>query len=186
MSAAVKVIGQQGYHNAPISKIAREAGVADGTVYLYFKNKEDLLISILRDTIGRIVDRIDEAYNKDAQPEKALQNLVTIYFETLGSNQNLALVTQIHLRQADADLRRQIGDIIRPYYRLIDRIIEDGVRIGVFRAEMDRRIARRVVFGTMDETITAWILTGAKYNLLSVIPAVVDMLLSGMRVRNPA
>ena len=62
LGAAVKVIGQAGYHSAPISKIAREAGVADGTVYLYFKNKEDILISILRETIGTIVERIQEEW----------------------------------------------------------------------------------------------------------------------------
>lgn len=182
LTAAVKVIGQAGYHNAPISKIAREAGVADGTVYLYFKNKEDILISILRETIGTIVSRIhEELQTADDDVVEQLKRLVTVYFETLGTNTDLAMFTQVHLRQSNAEMRKQIGDIIKPYYQIIDSIIERGVATQVFRQSLDRRIARRMIFGTMDETITAWILTGAKYDLLSLITPVLDVMVGGLR-----
>ena len=181
LNAAVKVIGQAGYHNAPISKIAREAGVADGTVYLYFKNKEDILISILRETIGTIVERIQEDWTSvEKRPVEALQRIVSVYFHMLGTNPDLAMFTQVHLRQSNADMRKQIGEIIRPYYRIIDEIIETGVETEVFRDGMDRRIARRMIFGTMDETVTAWILTGAKYDLLSLIDPVCDVMIGGL------
>ncbi|MGB8954422.1 MAG: TetR/AcrR family transcriptional regulator [Tumebacillaceae bacterium] len=181
LNAAVKVIGQAGYHNAPISKIAREAGVADGTVYLYFKNKEDILISILRETIGTIVDRIQEDWaSVEKRPVEALQRIVSVYFHMLGTNPDLAMFTQVHLRQSNAEMRKQIGDIIRPYYRIIDSVIEMGVETEVFRDGMDRRIARRMIFGTMDETVTAWILTGAKYDLLSLIHPVCDVMIGGL------
>ena len=180
LNAAVKVIGQAGYHNAPISKIAREAGVADGTVYLYFKNKEDILISILRETIGTIVDRIHEELPGVEEPESALHCVITVYFETLGTNPDLAMFTQVHLRQSNAEMRKQIGDIIRPYYRIIDQIIHMGMESGAFRESIDPRIARRMIFGTMDETITAWILTGAKYDLLSLIEPVRELMIGGL------
>jgi TetR/AcrR family fatty acid metabolism transcriptional regulator len=184
LNAAVKVIGQAGYHNAPISKIAREAGVADGTVYLYFKNKEDILISILRETIGTIVDRIQEEWPQvEGDPVEALRRVVSIYFHTLGTNPDLAMFTQVHLRQSNADMRKQIGEIIKPYYQIIDRIIERGMELRVFRENMDRRIARRMIFGTMDETVTAWILTGAKYDLLSLIAPVCDVMIGGLHTK---
>ncbi|WP_227874263.1 TetR/AcrR family transcriptional regulator [Tumebacillus algifaecis] len=182
LGAAVKVIGQAGYHNAPISKIAREAGVADGTVYLYFKNKEDILISILRETIGTIVDRIHDELNLGGgDAAESLRGLISIYFGTLGSNPDLAMFTQVHLRQSNAEMRKQIGDIIRPYYHIIDKIILMGIESGVFRESMDKRIARRMIFGTMDETVTAWILTGAKYDLESLIDPVYDVMVGGLR-----
>jgi TetR/AcrR family fatty acid metabolism transcriptional regulator len=181
LTAAVKVIGQAGYHNAPISKIAREAGVADGTVYLYFKNKEDILISILRETIGTIVNRIHEELKTTDDVVEQLQRLVTVYFETLGNNTDLAMFTQVHLRQSNAEMRKQIGDIIKPYYQIIDAILAKGMESGVFRQNVDGRIARRMIFGTMDETITAWILTGAKYDLLSLIAPVCDLMVGGLR-----
>lgn len=182
LNAAVKVIGQAGYHNAPISKIAREAGVADGTVYLYFKNKEDILISILRETIGTIVDRIhDELKLGDGDAAESLKGLITIYFGIFGVNPDLAMFTQVHLRQSNAEMRKQIGDIIRPYYQIIDEVIQRGIESGVFRDSMDKRIARRMIFGTMDETVTAWILTGAKYSLESQVQPVYDVMVGGLR-----
>jgi TetR/AcrR family fatty acid metabolism transcriptional regulator len=182
LKAAVKVIGQAGYHNAPISKIAREAGVADGTVYLYFKNKEDILISILRETIGTIVDRIQEELKlAKGDASESLKRLITVYFEIFGGDPDLAMFTQVHLRQSNAEMRKQIGDIIRPYYQIIDQIIAMGIESGVFRENMDRRIARRMIFGTMDETVTAWILTGAKYDLQSLIIPVYDVMTGGLR-----
>jgi TetR/AcrR family fatty acid metabolism transcriptional regulator len=78
-------------------------------------------------------------------------------------------------------MRKQIGDIIKPYYQIIDSIIERGIASGVFRESLDGRIARRMIFGTMDETITAWILTGAKYDLLSLITPVLDVMVGGLR-----
>ncbi|BCJ86729.1 hypothetical protein skT53_17140 [Effusibacillus dendaii] len=107
--------------------------------------------------------------------------MVTVYFEGLAHNKSLAAVTQIHLRQADQAMRRQIGDIIRPYYQLIDHIIQDGIDKGIFRPTIDHRIARRMIFGTMDETITAWVLTGAKYDLQGLIEPVVDLLVHAMK-----
>lgn len=173
-------MAETGYYNAQISRIAREAGVADGTVYLYFKNKEDILISILRETIGEIIDRVNRALSGTDDPAEMLHRLVRLYFEGLAKAQDLAMVTQVHLRQTNPDVRRQIGEIMQPYYGMIDRIIDRGIEKGLFRANIDRRIARRMIFGTMDETVTAWVLTGAKYDLVSLAEPVVDLLLGGL------
>ncbi|MBX6395966.1 MAG: TetR family transcriptional regulator, partial [Alicyclobacillaceae bacterium] len=151
-----------------------------GTVYLYFKNKEDILISILRETIGEIIDRVNRALSGTDDPAEMLHRLVRLYFEGLAKAQDLAMVTQVHLRQTNPDVRRQIGEIMQPYYGMIDRIIDRGIEKGLFRANIDRRIARRMIFGTMDETVTAWVLTGAKYDLVSLAEPVVDLLLGGL------
>jgi TetR/AcrR family fatty acid metabolism transcriptional regulator len=182
LQAAVKVMGRLGYHHAQVSKIAREAGVADGTVYLYFKNKEDILISLFRETMGDIVARIQTGIQNLDRPDPvlALRKLIEVYFETLAQNTDLAMVTQIQLRQSDPEIRKKIGEIMRPYYRIIDSIIEESIRSGYFRKTIDPRIARRMIFGTMDETATAWILSGAKYDLVSLVDPVLDLLLRGI------
>lgn len=169
-----------GYHHAQISRIARAAGVADGTVYLYFKNKEDILISVLRQTIGRIVARGHSQLKLYSAAQDQLRALVTLYFGELGADPELAMVTQVHLRQVDANIRRVIGDIMRPFYDALDDIISTGVAEGVFRPTLNRRIARRMIFGTMDETVTAWVLTGSKYDLVGLTDDVVDVLFHGL------
>lgn len=173
-------MAESGYHHAQISRIAKAAGVADGTVYLYFKNKEDILISILRQTIGQIVSKGRERLTDEASAQRKLRALVFLYFHELGSDWNLAMVTQVHLRQVDANIRRQIGEIMKPFYNALDDIISQGIEEGVFRPGINRRIARRMVFGTMDETVTAWVLPGGKYDLPSLSDDVVDVLLHGL------
>ncbi|OFW81146.1 MAG: TetR family transcriptional regulator [Alicyclobacillus sp. RIFOXYA1_FULL_53_8] len=180
LQAAVQVMAESGYHHAQISRIARAAGVADGTVYLYFKNKEDLLISLLRQTIGRIVDKGRERLAHAQRAQEKLRELVSLYFEELGSNPQLAMVMQVHLRQVDANIRREIGDIMKPFYDALDDIVAQGVAEQSFRVSINRRIARRMIFGTIDETVTAWVLTGSKYSLLALSGDVVDVLVHGL------
>lgn len=173
-------MAESGYHNAQISRIARAAGVADGTVYLYFKNKEDVLISLLRRCINQIVTRCEgELTDEDAAPVR-LRKLVKLYFSSLGSDPQLAMVTQVHLRQVDANIRRQIGEFMRPLYDMLDAIVDRGITEGVFRSSINRRIARRMLFGTMDEVVSAWVLTGGKYELADQTDDVVDLLMHGL------
>jgi len=173
-------MAESGYYHAQISRIARAAGVADGTVYLYFKNKEDILISLLRRTIGHIVQLGHHRLGEQSSVDGKLFELVKLYFEELGQDSNLAMVTQVHLRQVDANIRREIGIIMKPFYNALDDIIAQGVDEGLFRANVNHRIARRMIFGTMDETVTAWVLTGSKYDLVSLTADVVDVLLHGL------
>lgn len=174
------MIGEAGFHHAQISRIAKRAGVADGTVYLYFKNKEDILISILRHTIGTIVERGTAITEDETTASGKLRALIHLYFQELGNRQNLAMVTQVHLRQVDANIRRQIGDIMKPFYNLLDNVIESGIVEGAFSPTINRRIARRMIFGTMDETVTAWVLSGGKYDLSGLGGDVVQVLLHGL------
>lgn len=169
-----------GYHHAQVSRIAKAAGVADGTVYLYFKNKEDILVSILRQTIGEIVEKVKERTALASTAEEKLRSLVGLYLGELGVRPELAMVTQVHLRQVDANIRREIGEIMQPFYHLLDEMFEHGVDHGVFSPKLNRRIARRLVFGTIDETVSAWVLSGAKYDLASLSNEVVDALLYGL------
>lgn len=186
LDAAVLVMAESGYYHAQIARIAKAAGVADGTVYLYFKNKEDILVSVLRHTIGEIVKKATENRALASSSEEQLRALVHLYLGELGVRRDLAMVTQVHLRQVDANIRREIGDIMKPFYNLLDEVVERGVEDGVFSPKLNRRIARRLIFGTMDETVSAWVLSGAKYNLASLADDVVDALLYGLTGLRPA
>lgn len=173
-------MAESGYHGAQVARIARAASVADGTVYLYFKNKEDILVSILRETIGQIVSLSAWLEGNHPDPLTALKKLIETHFESLGKNPSLAIVLQVHVRQTDPAIREQVAEMMRPYHRLIDRILELGVDQAIFRREIDIRIARRMIFGTIDETVSAWTFTGAKYDLVSLVDPVYDMLLCGL------
>lgn len=183
VDAAVIVIAQNGYHQAQVSKIAKQARVADGTIYLYFKNKEDILISVFREKMAIFVENIKKILKKDLPISEKLQLVVENHFRVLQEDPHLAIVTQLELRQSNKDLRFQINSVLKEYMALLDTLLEEGVEKGELSSELDLRLARQMLFGTMDETVTSWVMNEQKFNLLGVAPKVSDMLLHGYQKR---
>ncbi|MBA4601687.1 TetR/AcrR family transcriptional regulator [Thermoactinomyces mirandus] len=180
IEAAVRVIAENGYHNAQVSKIAREAKVADGTIYLYFKNKDDVLISLFNEKMGSFITSVEKAISKEASPVEQLRKLIRLHFKHLEKDRKLALVTQIELRQANPEVRKGIGKVLKRYFIVIDSILEKGKSSGVFYEDLDIRIARKMVFGTLDETVTSWIMNDFKYSLSDQADAIHRLFIHGM------
>ncbi|ANU19151.1 TetR family transcriptional regulator [Planococcus plakortidis] len=181
IDAAVIVIAENGYHQAQVSKIAKQAGVADGTIYLYFKNKEDILISVFQEKMGVFVSELEKIIAKDASAADKLGMMINSHFSLLASDLHLAIVTQLELRQSNHDIRMKINNVLRGYLKLMDRILVSGMESGEFDQNMDIRLARQMVFGTMDETITTWVMNDHKYDLVELAPKVQRLLLKGMQ-----
>lgn len=181
IDAAVKVIARHGYHNAQVSKIAREAEVADGTIYLYFENKDDVLTSLFREKMGRFIAKMEETIHGISDPAEQLRKLIEMHFHHLETDPELAIVTQIELRQSNPAVRKAIGQILKPYLDTIDSIIVTGQKAGVFRRSVDVKIARKMIFGTLDEIVTSWIMNGRKYSLLGMADDIHDLFLHGLR-----
>ncbi|WP_153733521.1 TetR/AcrR family transcriptional regulator [Sporosarcina obsidiansis] len=179
VDAAVIVIAENGYHQAQVSKIAKEAGVADGTIYLYFKNKEDILISVFREKMAIFAENIKEILTKDLPISEKLFQVVENHFRVLQDDPHLAIVTQLELRQSNKELRFQINNVLKEYVLLLDNLLEQGVEKGELSSDLDLRLARQMLFGTMDETTTSWVMNDQKYDLISLAPKVSRMLLHG-------
>ncbi|OEH91924.1 TetR/AcrR family transcriptional regulator [Bacillus solimangrovi] len=180
IDAAVMVIAENGYHHAQVSKIAKRAGVADGTIYLYFKNKEDILISIFEEKMGLFIEKINgEIAGKSTAIEK-LTTLVEMHFKHFSGEQHWAVVTQLELRQSNQELRKKINEILREYLDLIDLIIIEGKQNQEFKPELDVRLARQMVFGTIDEIVTSWVMKGQKFNITANSSIVAHMLVNGL------
>nr|WP_310259433.1 TetR/AcrR family transcriptional regulator [Fictibacillus barbaricus] len=185
IDAAVNVIAEHGYHQSQVSKIAKEAGVADGTIYLYFKNKEDLLVSVFNEKMGTFIEKTEnELKGKDTAIEK-LRTLVEMHFKQLTADYELSIVTQLELRQTNRQLRAKIGEVLKRYLNLIDTILQDGMKEGVFVPEIDIRLARQMIFGTIDETATNWVMNDHRYDLPALADAIHQMLVNGLSVKMP-
>jgi TetR/AcrR family transcriptional regulator, fatty acid metabolism regulator protein len=179
IDAAVVIIAENGYHQAQVSKIAKQAGVADGTIYLYFKNKEDILISLFQEKMGYFVGSIEEKIAGKQTATEKLYMLVETHFKILSDDRHLAIVTQLELRQSNKDLRHKINEVLKGYLMLIDKIILEGIENGEFSSSLDLRLARQMIFGTVDETATSWVMNEQKYNLTDLAKAVHQLLISG-------
>jgi TetR/AcrR family fatty acid metabolism transcriptional regulator len=181
LDAAQKVIAENGYHGSQVSRIAKEAGVADGTIYLYFKNKEDILISLFQDRLGELVETFHSSIRDTDTADQALRKICEIHFSQLEQNVDLAYVTQIELRQSSFDLRKAIGHAVKPYIALIEHILQKGVEEQTFRADLDIKLTRLLVFGAMDEVVTSWLISGMKYSLSGQVEKTVDFFLRGLK-----
>lgn len=184
LDAAVIVIAENGYHHAQVSKIAKQAGVADGTIYLYFKNKEDILISLFQEKMGQFVEKINKKIAGKSTATEKLVTLVEMHFSQFQAEPYWAVVTQLELRQSNKDLRKKINGILKDYLNLIDHVISFGKQEGVFREDLDVRLARQMVFGTMDEIITSWIMKDEKFDLTSNAAIVSEMLVNGLSAKH--
>lgn len=181
LDAALKVIAESGFHGSQVSRIAKEAGVADGTIYLYFKNKEDILISLFQHKLGHLIDKFNESIKASSSAEEAIRRICSIHFTELEKNIPLAYVTQIELRQSNIELRKAIGEIVKPYIKLIEHILVKGIESQEFRADLDVKLTRHLLFGAMDEVVSSWLISGTKYSLTGQIEGTVDFFLRALR-----
>lgn len=181
LDAAEKVIAENGFHGSQVSKIAKEAGVADGTIYLYFKKKEDILISLFEDRLGKLVALFNANVQESNTAAEALHKVCEIHFTQLEQNVALAYVTQIELRQSSLELRKAIGLSVKPYIQLIEHILKRGMEEQSFRADLDTKLTRQLIFGAMDEVVTSWLISGRKYSLSAQVDGTVDFFLRGLR-----
>ncbi|HLR40767.1 MAG TPA: TetR/AcrR family transcriptional regulator [Virgibacillus sp.] len=183
IEAAVVVIAENGYHASQVSKIAKKAGVADGTIYLYFKNKEDILISVFEEKMGQFIDQIIHRTNKEKDASRKLFTLIEMHFHQLEADHHLAIVTQLELRQSNSSLRLQINKVLKPYLSVIDRIVEEGKQENVFRQDLNTPLVRQMVFGTLDETVTNWVMKEQKFELEKLATEVHAMLTDGLLMK---
>ena len=181
IDAAVVVIAENGYHQAQVSKIAKQAGVADGTIYLYFKNKEDILISVFQEKMGLFVENLKRIIIDGTSSSEKLLKMVENHFRVLATDPYLAIVTQLELRQSNKEIRLKINEVLKEYLMLLDEILIEGIENGEFNKDLDIRLARHMVFGTIDETITTWVMNEQKYDLMKLAPKVHALLLGGMK-----
>lgn len=179
LDAAVQVFAQKGYFAARVSEIASRAEVADGTIYLYFRNKEDILVSLFDDVMA---EHIQKGREELGAAEGAAARLLVIarhHLRLLGGNHDLAVVFQVELRQSTKFMKRFTASWLQDYLSLISEVIEEGQRDGTLRPDLDRKLATKAFFGAMDEMVTSWILSPKDYDLVRQAAPVVDLFLHG-------
>jgi TetR/AcrR family transcriptional regulator, fatty acid metabolism regulator protein len=180
LEAAIDVIAQRGFFNARVSDIANGAGVADGTIYLYFKNKEQILMAAISTAFSVFMERARAELKKSTDPRQQLRSLAALHLGGLGANRNLAIVFQTELRQSARFLAQFSQHQLKQYFDLIREIVREGQRIGIFRSELSDKIVANCFFGALDEMVTSWILSDHEYSLAGAADAVADVILKGM------
>src|SRR5882672_8876734 len=183
LRAAIDVFAESGYFNAQVADVARAAGVAAGTVYLYFRSKDDLLVSIFERSMRHAIADGRAMADDVRDPRERLRRFAALHLGRLGRDRKLAVVFQVELRQSTKFMERFSSTLLRDYLGLIRDAIADGQRAGLFRADLKPTVAAKLFFGLLDEMATNWILSRRRYSLAADVDTVVDLFVNGARAR---
>jgi len=180
LEAAIKVFAEQGFFQATIAQIAKEAGVADGTIYLYFKNKDDILVQFFGYKTKQVFGRFREAVQEGRTAEDKLRNFVRRHLEAFQQDINMAVVYQSETHRNNRQVDEQIKEMSKMYMDIVAEIVEQGQQEGSLRKDLYVGLVKRFILGAVDEVINTWIHAGSQYDLASMADPLVDLFIKGI------
>lgn len=180
LRAATRIFARNGYFNSKVADIARAADVADGTVYLYFKSKEEILHSIFDQNMAEAIAAGRKLIEKLQDPREKLRRIASLHLQRLGADRDLAVVFQVELRGSTKFMEEFSAAGFAEYLGMLRRTFEEGQRAGVFRRDLDANLVAKILFGALDEMATNWIISKRNYQLEPMADVVLDVFLNGV------
>ncbi|MGD9173349.1 MAG: TetR/AcrR family transcriptional regulator, partial [Desulfobacterales bacterium] len=184
LEAAVKVFARQGFHQSTVAQIAKEAGVADGTIYLYFKNKDDILVQFFRFRTKQVFESFRDAVDGAEASTDKLRYLVRRHLDEFQRDKDGAVVYQVETHQNSRLAEAQIREMSKMYRDLISEIIEQGQQEGAIRKDLYVGLVKRFIIGAVDEVINTWLHAEEDYDLVSMADPLVELFIKGIEQRD--
>jgi TetR/AcrR family fatty acid metabolism transcriptional regulator len=184
LDAAVRVFARKGFHATRVSEVAKAAGVADGTIYLYFESKEHLLVSLFEHRVERLLDYLETELPRAPSASQRLQRIIELQLGLLEGERDLAEVVTVIFRQSTRLMKEHAAPKFNAYLDAIARVIAEGQASGELRDDISPHVAARAVFGALDAITMTWALGKAEHGgLLRTSGQIVEMLLRGLTPR---
>ena len=182
IEAATKIFARKGFYQARISEIAKEAGVADGTIYIYFENKDDILISLFEEQMQAVLDNMVAQLSKENDPIRKLEKFALIHLQLIEQNKHMAEIIQVELRQSSKFMKEYKNEKFAGYLDLIADIIRQGQQKGIFERDIIPGVAKRAFFGALDEMSRFWVLSSRKqYDIETAAKQISGYFIEGIR-----
>ena len=183
LEAAVKVFARQGFHQSTVAEIAKEAGVADGTIYLCFKNKDDILVQFFSFRAKQVFVSFREEVDRAQTSVDKLRNLVRCHLAEFQRDRDGAVVYQVETHQNSRLAEAQIREMSQMYRDLISEIVEHGQEEGTIRKDLYVGLVKRFIIGAVDEVINTWLHSDGEYDLASMADPLVELFIKGIGQR---
>ncbi|HBE82205.1 MAG: TetR/AcrR family transcriptional regulator [Blastocatellia bacterium] len=180
LRAAIEVFARKGYFNSKVADIAGVAGIADGTVYLYFKSKDEILHSIFDRAMAEFIDEGKSQLSMLSSPEEKLRKIAELHLGRLSDDRDLAIVFQVELRGSTKFMQEFSAAGFAEYLDIIRETIEDGQKSGLFRKDLKPIVCAKILYGALDEMVTNWILSNRTYSLAPMADEVMKIFFGGM------
>jgi TetR/AcrR family fatty acid metabolism transcriptional regulator len=182
IAAATKIFSQKGFFKAKVSEIAREAGIADGTVYIYFKHKDDILISLFEEKMQEVLDNMNEQIKQETDPLKKIERFALVHLQLIEDHKDIAEIIQVELRQSSMFMKNYRNTKFFDYLNIISTIIQEGKEKGVIREDIMPGIAKRAFFGALDEMSRFWVLSKKpKYDIQTASKQITNFFIHGIK-----
>ena len=159
ISAAAKIFAKNGFYKAKVSEIAKEAGIADGTIYIYFKHKDDILIALFEEKMQEVLDNMKKQISLESDPLQKIRRFALVHLKLIEDNKDMAEIIQVELRQSSKFMKNYHNEKFVQYLNLIKDIIEEGKEKGLIRKDIIPGIGKRAFFGALDEMSRFWVLS---------------------------
>ena len=183
LRAAIKVFARKGFFNAKVADVAKEASIADGTVYLYFKSKDDILHSIFDQAMERFIAEGRGELACIKSPVDKLRKIAELHLARLGADRDLAIVFQVELRGSTKFMQEFSAAGFHDYLEVIRKTIEEGQKARIFRSDIKSVVCSKILYGSLDEMVTNWILSKKKYRLEPMADEVLKVFLQGVSAK---
>ena len=183
LDAAMVVFARSGFHEARMDDIVQESGLSKGTLYWYFKSKEEILHSIFDRSMEEAIADGRKRLDKIVDPRERLRSIAHMHLDRLGADRDLAVVFQVELRGSTKFMEEFSAAGFAEYLKLIRSTFEEGQQAGVFRAELNAKVVAKILFGALDEMATNWILSKRRYKLAPMADQVLDIFLNGVSAK---
>jgi TetR/AcrR family fatty acid metabolism transcriptional regulator len=182
ISAATKVFAKNGFYKAKVSDIAKKAGIADGTIYIYFKHKDDILIALFEEKMQEVLDNMKKQISLESDPLKKIQRFAFFHLKLIEDNKDMAEIIQVELRQSGKFMKNYHNEKFVQYLDLIGNIIQEGKEKGLIRKDIIPRIGKRAFFGALDEMSRYWVLSKRrKYDIETAAKHISNYFINGIK-----
>ncbi len=182
IQAATRMFARKGFYKTRISEIAVEAQVADGTVYIYFENKDDILISLFEEQMKVVIDNMVDQISREDDPVKKLEKFALIHLQLIEQNPDMGEIIQVELRQSSKFMKEYKNEKFAQYLDLIGEIVREGQEKGAFKKDVIPGVAKRAFFGALDEMSRFWVLSTRKqYDIKIAAKQISEYFLNGIQ-----
>jgi TetR/AcrR family fatty acid metabolism transcriptional regulator len=188
LDAALRTFVKRGYPKTKVAEIASEAGVAEGTLYNYFPSKEDLLLALFDEKWSGIIDEIKNKISRFDDPNKKLKAIFSLVIRMFKGDRQLAELFMVDVKQSSIFLNNYTINRIIEFLALIEEILEEGKRKGIYRKDLDTRVAKMIIFGAAQGILLSWVLSEStavknntfKFSLFQAAKTLKDVFKSGL------
>ena len=176
----MEVIAEHGYFSSPVSAIAKRAGVADGTIYLYFKSKDEVLKTAIDTTFDKFHKQVEDAFKTLHGPREQLEYIAQVHLESHAVNRSMAILMQTEVRQSAKFIAEFSHHHLVKYIQVVREVVRRGQQEGIFRRDVSDGVVAHCMFGAIDELLSSAVFTGRVYDSKATAAQVIDVLLNGI------